>query len=253
MNRWKYFAIGHEHHSVCNPLSEAKLDELIALLQLPDPSRVLDIACGKAEFLVRSAVRWRCSGVGVDLSPYFVAEARSRVSLAGLEPAIEIIEANGSDYDGVPASFDAVACLGASWIWGGLEGTLRALTAWTKPGGVVVVGEPFWRATPSPDHLAASELTPSSFGTHLGNVETGLALGLGLLHTIVSSPDDWDRYVGHQWFAAEQYATRNPGDPDVPELMARTRKGRDHYLRWGREELGWAVYLFLKDPYTPSA
>ena len=130
MNRWKYFAIGHEHHSVCNPLSQEKLDELIALLALPDHGHVLDIACGKGEFLVRTAARWRCSAVGVDLSPYFVADARSRVAAAGLAPAIEIIEADGRDYVGAPASFDAVACLGASWIWDGLDGTLRALSTW---------------------------------------------------------------------------------------------------------------------------
>jgi hypothetical protein len=76
---------------------------------------------------------------------------------------------------------------------------------------------------------------------------------LGLLHTIVSSEDDWDRYQGHQWYAAENYSRRNPGDPDVPELMANMRKTRDHYLQWGRNEIGWAVYLFVKDPFQPAA
>jgi cyclopropane fatty-acyl-phospholipid synthase-like methyltransferase len=124
MDLWKYFAIGHEHHLYCNPLSEAKADELIALLALRDGARVLDIACGKAEFLVRTAKRWKCSAVGVDISPYFVADARKKIEAAGFEAAIEIVEANGSEYLGKPSSFDAAVCLGASWIWGGLEGTL---------------------------------------------------------------------------------------------------------------------------------
>jgi SAM-dependent methyltransferase len=183
MDLWKYFAVGHEQHIFCNPLSEAKVDELVALLALPNEARVLDIACGKAEFLVRTARRWKCSAVGVDISPYFVADARAKVKAAGLESAIEIVESNGSEYGGKPSSFDAAACLGASWIWGGLEGTLRALSSWAKPGGLVVVGEPFWRTTPSPDHLEAAELTESSFGTHLGNVQTGLGLGLRLLQS----------------------------------------------------------------------
>ena len=33
-------------------------------------------------------------------------------------------------------------------------------------------------------------------------------------------------------------------DPDVPELLERFRAARDRYLRWGRDELGWALYLF---------
>jgi SAM-dependent methyltransferase len=253
MDLWKYFAIGHEHHVFCNPISEAKVDELIALLDLPEEARVLDIACGKAEFLVRAVRRWKCSAVGVDISPYFVADARAKIEQAGLGSAIEIVEDNGSAYDGKPSSFDAAVCLGASWIWGGLEGTLRALTSWAKPGGIVVVGEPFWRSTPSPQHLEAAKLSASSFDTHLGNAQTGLRLGLGLLHSIVSSEDDWDQYEGYGWYAAEKYSIRNRSDPDVPELMTKMRESRHHYLQWGRNEIGWAVYLFQKDPFELSA
>jgi SAM-dependent methyltransferase len=253
MDLWKYFAIGHEHHLYCNPLSEAKVDELVALLDLPDEARVLDIACGKAEFLVRTASRWRCSGVGVDISPHFVADARAKVKAAGFESEINIVEANGSEYSGEPASFDAAVCLGASWIWSGLEGTLRALSSWAKPGGLVVVGEPFWRTSPTMAHLEAADLTESSFSTHSGNAQTGLKLGLALLHTIVSSEDDWDRYEGYQWYAAEKYSIRNPSDPDVTELMAKIREARDHYLQWGRSEIGWAIYMFRKDPFEPAA
>jgi hypothetical protein len=114
---------------------------------------------------------------------------------------------------------------------------------------VIVVGEPFWRSAPSVDHLEAAELTESIFSTHLGNAQTGLGLGLGLLHTIVSSEDDWDRYEGYQWYAAEKYSRRSPEDPDTPELIARMRKFRDNYLQWGRNEIGWAIYMFLKDPF----
>lgn len=253
MDLWKYFAIGHEHHRFCNPLSEAKVDELIALLALSDGARVLDIGCGKGEFLVRTAKRWNCSAIGVDLSPHFVADARAKVEAAGLESAIDIVEANGSEYSGMPSSFDVAVCLGASWIWGGLEGTLRALSSWAKPGGLLVVGEPFWRSAPSRDHLEAAGLTESSFSTHLGNAQIGLGLGLDLLYTIVSGEDDWDRYEGYQWYAAEKYSKRNPGDPDVPELTEKIRKARDRYLQWGREEIGWAVYLFVNVHIQPAA
>jgi len=248
MDFWKYVAIGHENHVFCNPLCEAKVDELIGLLALPAGARLLDIACGKAEFLVRTAKHWKCSGMGVDLSPDFVADARAKVRAAGLESTIQVVAANGSEYDGKASSFDAAVCLGASWIWGGLEGTLRALSSWAKPGGLVLVGEPFWRRPPTQEHLEAAGLSQASFGTHQGNVQTGLDLGLGLLHSIVSSPDDWDRYEGYQWNAAENFSRRNPDDPDVRELMAKMRDARDVYLRWGREQMGWAVYLFLKDP-----
>jgi SAM-dependent methyltransferase len=247
MDSWKYYSIGHKHHLVCNPLSEAKLDEIVDLLGLPEHARVLDIGCGKGEFLVRTAARWRCTAVGVDLSPYFVADARARVKSAGLESSVDIVQGNGSEYNAEPSSFDVTACFGASWIWGGFKGTLGALRAWTKPGGLIVAGEPFWRRTPSPDYLTASKLSESTFSSHYGNTEIGAGLGLPLLHAVVSDHDDWDRYEGYQWYEAELYGQRVPEDPDLPEIRHRMREARDNYLQWGRDELGWAVYLFLKE------
>ncbi len=80
--------------------------------------------------------------------------------------------------------------------------------------------------------------------SHIGNVKAGEELGLSFLYSVVSSPDDWDRYEGLQWQAAERYASSHLEDPDVDELLEKTRCNRDAYLRWGRECVGWALYLF---------
>ena len=248
MDIWKFFAIGHEHHVFCNPLGEPKFDELIERLAFPEAARVLDIACGKAELLVRIARRWACTGVGVDLSPHFVADARAKVAAADLESTITIVEGEGSRYDGKAGSFDAAMCLGASWIFGGHGETLDALSTWAKPGGLLVVGEPFFRGEPSAEYLTARGMTRESFDSHQGNVQQGLDRGLGFLYSVVSTPDDWDRYEGLQCDAAERYARENPNDPDVPAILSGIRRARDQYLRWGRDELGWAVYVFLKNP-----
>ena len=96
MDIWKFFGVGHRNHTFCNPMSGAKFDELIERLALPERARVLDIASGKAEMLVRVAERWACSGIGVDQSPPFVEEARARIAGAGLSDRIEIVEAEGS-------------------------------------------------------------------------------------------------------------------------------------------------------------
>jgi len=78
MDLWKFFDITHREHVVCNPISIEKLEELIALLSLRPGARVLDIASGKSEFLVRLAERYGIEGVGVDLSPYCIADARRK-------------------------------------------------------------------------------------------------------------------------------------------------------------------------------
>jgi hypothetical protein len=42
------------------------------------------------------------------------------------------------------------------------------------------------------------------------------------------------------------HAQQHPDDPDLEELTERVNQSRDTYLKWGRNTLGWAVYLFRK-------
>ncbi|MGI8925359.1 MAG: SAM-dependent methyltransferase [Tepidiformaceae bacterium] len=244
MDRWAYFAITHRDHVICNPTSSAKIDELIALLDLPQDARVLDIACGKGEVLVRVLEKYLASGVGVDLSPPFAEAARRLVASRLPAGKAEIIEADGADYEAEPGSFDLPMCLGASWVFGGYRQTLRALRAFVKPGGLVVSGEPFRYR---PDQPPPPGESGSAFGSHAANAGAGAGEGLALLYTIVSSRDDWDRYEGLQWRAAERHAREHPGDPDAAEVLAKQREQRAQYLAEGRDSLGWAVYLFQRE------
>lgn len=116
-----------------------------------------------------------------------------------------------------------------------------------KPGGWVIVGEPFWRQEPAEDYLEACEVPREAFGSHASNAEAGERLDLELVHTIVSSKDDWDRYEGLQWYASSEYARTHPDDPDLAEVTKRVNQGRTSYLRWGRDTIGWAIYLFRSD------
>jgi rifampin ADP-ribosylating transferase len=117
-----------------------------------------------------------------------------------------------------------------------------------KPGGWVVVGEPYWLQEPSEYYLEASGLARDDVGSHASNAESGEQRGLDLVHTIVSSHDDWDRYEGLQWYATDEYARSHPDDSDLAEVVARVGEARAAYLRWGRDTLGWAIYVFRLRP-----
>ena len=65
----KYLWIIHQQHVFMNPLSGAKVDEIIELLDLPPESRILDMACGKAEFLLRTVERWGARGPALNCRP----------------------------------------------------------------------------------------------------------------------------------------------------------------------------------------
>jgi len=246
MDRWKYYNVTHKRHVVCNPMSVAKLDELIELLALNPGATVLDIACGLGEMLTRLAERYGVSGVGVDLSPYCVADAQQKLKERVPEAGIEILNIDGAAYKS-DRLFDLTMCIGASWVYQGHRGSLRALKAMTRPGGLVLVGEPFWLREPEEAFLVAENHTRDMFGTHYENVLVGEEEGLVPLFTMVSNQDDWDGYEALQWHTTEKYARENPDDPDLSEIMLRVAHNRTSYLRWGRDTLGWALYLFRKE------
>jgi len=247
MDMWKYFGITHADHTVMNPISLAKTRELIELLRLPDSGHVLDVACGKAEFLCLVAERYHVNGTGLDLSPFTIEEARTNVSARDLSGRVELLHIDGSEYrPDRGETMDLASCIGASWIYEGHRGTLEALIKMVRPGGLVLAGEPFWRKEPDAKYLEMTGIQADLYGSHVGNVRIGVDLGLSFLYSLVSSDDDWDRYEGLQWQAAERYASAHAGDPDVEELLRTTRESRDAYLRWGRECLGWALYLFRR-------
>jgi SAM-dependent methyltransferase len=244
MDTWKYYGITHRDHFVCNPTSEAKLDELVGLIPLKPGARVLDIACGKAELLLRIAERHGASGVGVDISPYEVEEANRQVASRGLKDRIEIVNMGGAEYDAAPGSFDLAMCIGAIWVWNGFLGTIEALKKIVTPGGVIAIGEPFKLKDPDPGYIAAEPDFAPKMVTHADNVAIAQGAGLTLLYAIASNQDDWDRYEGLQTLAAESYAAEHPDDPDVLELLERRHKTDDVYLKWGRDTTNWAIYLF---------
>ena len=248
MDQWKYFDITHREHVFCNPMSVEKFEELIALLRLEPRAQVLEIATGKGEFIIRLAERYEIEGTGIDLSPYHISDAEKKRKERVPDANLTFLEMDGANYKPDKSEiFDLVACIGASWIYGGHKETLKALKEMTAPGSWVVVGEPYWRQEPAAEYLEAIGEERRSFGMHYENGEVGQELGLELVYTLVSNPDDWDRYEGLQWYAATEWADEHPDDPDTGELLKRVGENRANYLRWGRDTIGWSIYVFKKD------
>ena len=73
------------------------------------------------------------TGTGVDISTLFTEQARARAIGLGL-----------------------AVCIGATWIGNGVAGTAELLARSLGPGGMMLIGEPYWRVTPSDEETAAA-------------------------------------------------------------------------------------------------
>jgi SAM-dependent methyltransferase len=236
-----FFAVAERDHELQNPTSSEKIRLLGEHLRLGPESRVLDLACGQAGPSLLLAQAFGCSVLGVERSPEFVAAARLRVDAAGLADRIEIVEGDAHAFPLEPGAWDAALCLGASFVWTDLAGTLAALAPAVRSGGHVVVGEPFWRTWPLPERVDDQGYVPL-----YETVERFERTGLAVVSMIAASEDDWDRYESLHWRALEEWLAEHPDDPDAPEIRARHENARDGYLRFQRALLGWAIFAGRK-------
>jgi SAM-dependent methyltransferase len=233
-----YYAVAERDHEIQNPTSAEKIRLLGERLGLGPESRVLDVACGKCGPAIILAREFGCAITGIERANEFATEARERVADTGLGDRIEIVEADASTVELEPSSYDVAICLGASFVWGDLAGTLPHLRHAARPGGHVVVGEPYWRRWPLPEGHA-----DDGYVSLHDTVDRFHAAGLVVVTVIDGSLDDWDRYETLHWRALEEWLAANSDDPDADEIRRRHEENRTEYLRWQRDLLGWAIIV----------
>lgn len=235
---WWYHVV-ESRHDLQNPTSAEKVRLLGERLGLGPRSHVLDMGSGRGGPAVLLAGAFHCRITLVERSEEFLGEARRRAASTGLTDLLEFVRADGREFQIAPERYDAALCLGATFIWGGLAGTLRALRPGVKPGGHVAAGEPYWRRSPLPDGYRPDE--DEQFATLLETVARFEAEGLAPISLIASSEDDWDRYESLHWLALEEWLPQHRDDPDAEAFRERLARQRERYLRWERELVGWAI------------
>lgn len=247
MDRNKFSSIAHRNHAFANPISEAKLMKMVGLAIPKANDKVIDIGAGKCELLIRLAENFQVKGTAIEL--YDVAIEEAKRTAAGRIPdgSIDyIVEDAGIAVKRLElGSFDLGVCIGSTHALGGLEVTLRTLKDLVKKNGFILVGEGYWKQTPSPEYLEAlGGADESECKSHADTVMAGEELGLIPIWSYVASDEEWDEYEWLYSSSIENYGLENPDDPDVDAMLERIRSWRRTYLKWGRDTLGFGLYLY---------
>lgn len=238
MSPW-YHSVAERDHDIQNPSSAEKIHLLGERLRLGPGSHVLDTASGRGGPALVLARAFGCRVRCVERDPGFAEVARRRAAAEGLSELIEVEEADASNVD-LGSGHDAVLCLGASFVWGGLTGTLAALLPAVRPGGFLAVGEPYWRSWPLPPGLEDDGYLP--LAATVARFETS---GVPVVSLIAADQDDWDRYETLKWQACEEWLVGREDDPQVSELREAHLRAKSRYLDIERDLLGWAILVGL--------
>lgn len=240
----RFHEIAEGDHPILNPFSPEKLDLLGSILNLNSSVRVLDLACGKGEMLVRWANDYEIRGVGVDISDVFLSSAHQRAFMMNVGDRVHFVHADAGTYPEPHHQFDLISCLGATWIGGGLTGTLNLMRQALNPaGGVLLVGEPFWIQPPPDEVLSALELQPDQFVSLGGTLKHFNEAGLELVDMVLAEQQDFDRYESRQWLNVHQFLNENDSYKDADALKQWMNKRRFNYLNYQRDYLGWGVFV----------
>lgn len=240
---YRFTTVAHRAHRFGGPLSDAKAAVMVELLGLNAKSQVLDLGCGKAHLLAMVLQRWGCNGVGVDVNPHFVAEARRANFALVAGGRLKIVEQPGTAVLQQGGQYNAALCLGAAHYLGGLPRLLTDLRRCLVRGAVVLIGEGYWAKAPAPAFLELIGGREDQMGSHAENAQRARAAGYDVLFCTTASADEWDEYEGLYAKNVLDFCHQNPDDPDIPAWRARVERWQDGWLRWGRDTLGFAYYV----------
>ncbi|GLH96728.1 hypothetical protein Pa4123_20020 [Phytohabitans aurantiacus] len=243
----RIFTIRESTHRVLNPFTPEKLATLGAAIGLRPGAALLDLACGKGELLCTWARDHGTTGTGVDISTVFLAAARDRAAELGVADRVTFVHGDAGSYVS-EQPVDVAACIGATWIGGGVAGTVALLERSVRPGGTILIGEPYWRAEPpSQEAVEACHATSrDDFSSLAGLVEQVHGMGYHLVEMVLADEDSWDRYAAAQWFNMRTWLDANPDDELAGEVRAELVADPLRHVRYRRSLLGWGVFALRK-------
>jgi len=244
----RVFTIRESSHRIHNPFTPEKISTLGQALHLSPGTRILDLASGTGEMLCTWARDHRVTGIGVDISTVFTARARTRAAELGVADLVEFVhgDARGHVSD---EPVDLAACIGATWIGDGVAGSVDLLRRSLRPGGMMLIGEPYWRRPPQDQAvIEACHAEGESFHPLPDLLELFHGLGCDVVEMVLADQDSWDRYVAAQWLNIRRWLDQNPDDELADTLRAELATAPVAYARYEREYLGWGVFALMDRP-----
>lgn len=120
---------------------------------------------------------------------------------------------------------------------------------------MMLIGEPYWRVTPSDEKTAVAchATSVADFLPLPELIEQFGELGYDVVQMMLSDQQVWDRYTAAQWLTVRRWLDENPKDELAPQVRAELTAEPARYTRYLREYLGWGVFALMqrRPPHIP--
>ena len=242
----RIFNITESAHRIHNPFTPEKLTTLGAALRLEPETRVLDLGSGSGEMLCTWARDYGISGTGIDMSQLFTVQAKLRAEELGVADRVEFIHGDAAGYV-ADEKVGVAACVGATWIGRGVGGAIELLARSLSTGGIILIGEPYWRQLPPTEDIAKGRLA-GSISDFLMLPELLASFGdldYDVVEMVLADQDSWDRYEAAKWLTMRRWLEANPDDDFAKDVRAELTSAPKRYATYTREYLGWGVFALI--------
>ena len=242
----RIFNITESAHRIHNPFTPEKLATLGKALRLERGTRVLDLGSGSGEMLCTWAHDFGIIGTGIDMSQLFSEQANRRAEELKVTAQVEFIHDDAAGYV-ADKKVGVAACLGATWIGGGVAGTIHLLATSLRTGGFILIGEPYWLKLP-PTEEVAKGCQASSIADFLLLPELLASfadLEYDVVEMVLADQNGWDRYEAAKWLTMRRWLEANPDDDFAKEVRAQLTSEPKRYTTYTREYLGWGVFALM--------
>jgi SAM-dependent methyltransferase len=239
--------VSYRWHRICNPYSLDQLGRVLAFTDLKPGETACDLGCGNGY-----VTTWMAERLGLHITALErfapVAElARAAAARPLGQGGVTVIEGRAPPYLAEAGEHRLVAAIGAIDLFPGLvrpAEVMAALAPSIAPGGWLLWGDPFWKATPGP--RLDTVFGAARYETLAGWIAAGEAAGLQPRYTAVSTEADWEEFFWRMNASLEDWAAETPDDPGAASLRARAALLRSIYLEEGREGMGFGLDLFRR-------